>query len=154
VLSRGLLSGSKPGSQGDFRAHLPRFTGENRERNQRLIEALQNLAAEKRISASQLAIAWVLAKGSTIVPLIGARTRGQLEELLGTLQVVLSREDVARIEDAVPASAVAATRYDEQAWVGRSRTSRHAACRSPRSAVRPRNDGFAEQLRQHKCSSE
>lgn len=74
VLSRGLLSGSQPTSQRDFPAHLPRFTGENRERNQRLIETLQKLAAEKSVSASQLAIAWVLSKSNTIVPLTGART--------------------------------------------------------------------------------
>ena len=112
VLSRGLLSGSRPTSQGDFRAHLPRFAGENRQRNQRLIEALQKLAAEKGLSAPQLAIAWVLAKGSTIVPLIGARTRAQLAESLGALHVELSPADVARMEEAVPASAVAGTRYD------------------------------------------
>jgi aryl-alcohol dehydrogenase-like predicted oxidoreductase len=85
VLSRGLLSGSKPAPQNDFRAYLPRFTGENRERNQQLIEALRELAREKGASASQLAIAWVLAKGSTMVPLIGARTRAQLAESLGAL---------------------------------------------------------------------
>jgi aryl-alcohol dehydrogenase-like predicted oxidoreductase len=113
VLSRGLLSGSRPTSQTDFRAHLPRFTGPNRERNQQLIEVLQTLAAEKRVSASQLAIAWVLAKGETIVPLIGARKRSQLAESLGALEVTLTREEVARIEEAVPASAVAGTRYDE-----------------------------------------
>jgi aryl-alcohol dehydrogenase-like predicted oxidoreductase len=56
VLSRGLLSGSKPAA-GDFRAHLPRFAGENGARNQRLVAALQSLAAEKHVSASQLAIA-------------------------------------------------------------------------------------------------
>jgi aryl-alcohol dehydrogenase-like predicted oxidoreductase len=114
VLSRGLLSGSKPASQSDFRAHLPRFTGENRERNERLIEALQKLAAEKGVSASQLAIAWVLAKSPTVVPLIGARTRPQLAESLGALQVALSPADVARIEEAVPASGVAGSRYDAQ----------------------------------------
>jgi aryl-alcohol dehydrogenase-like predicted oxidoreductase len=92
---------------------LPRFTGENRERNQRLIEALQNLAAEKRVSASQLAIAWVLAKGTTIVPLIGARTRAQLAESLGSLQVTLMAAELARVEEAIPASAVAGSRYDE-----------------------------------------
>jgi len=113
VLSRGLLSGSQPTSPTDFRAYLPRFTGENRERNQRLIEALQTLAAEKKVSASQLAIAWVLAKGPTIVPLIGARTRAQLAESLGALQVTLAPHDVAQIELAMPASAVAGTRYDE-----------------------------------------
>jgi aryl-alcohol dehydrogenase-like predicted oxidoreductase len=113
VLSRGLLSGSKPTARGDFRAYLPRFTGENRERNQRLIETLGALAAEKGVTASQLAIAWVLAKGSSIVPLIGARKRTQLAESLGALEVTLTPTDVARIEEAVPADAVAGTRYDE-----------------------------------------
>ena len=113
VLSRGLLSGSKPSSRGDFRAYLPRFTAENRERNQRLIETLQKLAAEKGITASRLAVAWVLAKSPNIVPLIGARTRAQLAESLGALDVQLSPPEIARIEEAVPASAVAGTRYDE-----------------------------------------
>jgi aryl-alcohol dehydrogenase-like predicted oxidoreductase len=112
VLSRGLLSGSRPTSQTDFRAYLPRFSGQNRERNQRLIEALQMLAAEKGVSAPQLAIAWVLAKSATIVPLIGARKRSQLAESLGALEVTLGRDEVARIEEAVPASAVAGARYD------------------------------------------
>ncbi len=113
VLSRGLLSGSKPTREGDFRAHLPRFTSENRERNQRLIDALQKLAAKKDVSASQLAIAWVLTKGSTIVPVIGARTRTQLIESLGALRVMLTPAELARIEEAVPAAAVAGSRYDE-----------------------------------------
>jgi len=112
VLSRGLLSGSKPTTGGDFRANLPRFSGENRERNQRLIEVLQSLAAEKRASGTQLAIAWVLAKGATIVPVIGARTRAQLEESLGALAISLTAADLARIEEAIPPSAVAGTRYD------------------------------------------
>jgi aryl-alcohol dehydrogenase-like predicted oxidoreductase len=112
VLSRGLLSGSKPAEKGDFRAYLPRFTGENREKNERLVRTLQELAAEKGVSATQLAIAWVLAKGETIVPVIGARKRPQLEESLGALEVELSPADLARIEETVPASAVAGTRYD------------------------------------------
>ena len=94
-------------------AYLPRFTGANRERNQRLVEALQAFAAEKGATASQLAIAWVLAKGPNIVPLIGARTRTQLAESLGALQMALTPADLTRIEDALPASAVAGTRYDE-----------------------------------------
>ena len=113
VLSRGLLSGSKPKATGDFRAYLPRFTGANRERNQRVIENLQQLAREKNISGSQLAIAWVLAKGSTIVPLIGARTRAQLAESLGAVHVALTPAELRRIEEAIPASAVAGTRYGE-----------------------------------------
>jgi len=114
VLSRGLLSGSTPAIHDDFRAHLPRFTGENRERNQALIDALRALAAEKDVTASQLAIAWVLAKGENIVALVGARTRAQLAESLGALDVELSPEDMTRIEGAMPASAVAGTRYDER----------------------------------------
>jgi aryl-alcohol dehydrogenase-like predicted oxidoreductase len=113
VLSRGLLSGSQATGKDDFRAHLPRFTGENRKRNQRLVDALHTLAADKRVTASQLAIAWVLAKGDSIVALIGARTREQLEESLGAIDVSLSPEDIARIEEAIPPSAVAGTRYDE-----------------------------------------
>jgi aryl-alcohol dehydrogenase-like predicted oxidoreductase len=113
VLSRGLLSGSKPTSPGDFRAHLPRFTGENRERNQRLVDALQKLASEKAATASQLAIAWVLSKNQNIVPLVGARTRTQLAESLGALDITLSPGEIALIEETVPASAVAGTRYDE-----------------------------------------
>jgi aryl-alcohol dehydrogenase-like predicted oxidoreductase len=113
VLSRGLLSGSRPKSQGDFRAYLPRFTGENLQRNERLVEALRGMADEKGVTASQLAVAWVLAKGRHIVPLIGARTRTQLAESLGALQVALTPNDVERLEAVLPPSAVAGTRYDE-----------------------------------------
>jgi aryl-alcohol dehydrogenase-like predicted oxidoreductase len=113
VLSRGLLSGSRPKSAGDFRAHLPRFSGGNLETNQRVVDTLRQLATEKGATASQLAIAWVLAKDARIVPLIGARTREQLSESLGALQVTLTTAEVSRIEAALPPSAVAGTRYDE-----------------------------------------
>lgn len=114
ALSRGLLAGSKPAAAGDFRAHLPRFSGENRDRNQRLVEALGRLATEMNVRPAQLAIVWVLAKGTDIVPVVGARTRAQLAESLGALAVQLSPTDLARLEEAVPASAVAGTRYDER----------------------------------------
>ncbi len=114
VLSRGLLSGSIPSQSGDFRAHLPRFTGENAIRNRRLVETLNTLSAEKGIRPAQLAIAWVLAKGNAIVPVIGARTRTQLDDALGALAVRLTADDVAHIEQAIPASAVAGSRYDER----------------------------------------
>jgi aryl-alcohol dehydrogenase-like predicted oxidoreductase len=113
VLSRGLLSGSRPKATGDFRALLPRFKGENRERNDRVVGVLRQLALEKALQPSQLAVAWVLAKGKSIVPVVGARTREQLAESLGALHVVLSPSELARIEDAVPMSAVGGTRYDE-----------------------------------------
>lgn len=114
VLSRGLLSGSQPAGKGDYRAYLPRFRGENRQQNQRLIDALSTLAAAKGVSASQLAIAWVLAKGSHIVPVVGARTRAQLAESLGALAVELSPAELARLEEAVSPASVAGTRYDER----------------------------------------
>ncbi|MHC5765980.1 MAG: aldo/keto reductase [Nostoc sp.] len=113
VLSRGLLSGSIPGTQGDFRAYLPRFSKENLAQNQRLIDELKQIAAEKGVLPSQLAIAWVLAKGRNIVPVIGARKRTQLSESLAALDVNLSPEELTRIEAAIPASAIAGTRYDE-----------------------------------------
>lgn len=113
VLSRGLLSGSKPAAQGDFRAHLPRFSGENFSQNEKLIERLNRLASEKGLTAAQLAIAWVLAKGRRIVPLIGARTRAQLSESLGALGVNLTDSELARMEESIPAAAIAGTRYDE-----------------------------------------
>jgi aryl-alcohol dehydrogenase-like predicted oxidoreductase len=113
VLSRGLLSGSKPSPRGDFRAHLPRFSGANRVQNDQLVARLQALAREKEVTGSQIAIAWVLAKSPTIVPVIGARTRAQLTESLGALDIDLSPADVAQIEKAVPADAVAGTRYGE-----------------------------------------
>ncbi|HEX7837553.1 MAG TPA: aldo/keto reductase [Kofleriaceae bacterium] len=111
VLSRGLLTGSRPTGPGDSRAHLPRFTGENRERNQRLVGSLERLAAARGVRPSQLAIAWVLARGPSIVPVIGARTRAQLDESLGALEIRLSPAELAEIEQAVPASEVAGTRY-------------------------------------------
>ena len=112
ALSRGLLSGSQPAKAGDFRAYLPRFTGDNLEQNLRLVAKLKEIAAGKGITPVQLAIAWVMAKGSFIVPVVGARTRAQLAESLGALQVKLTAEEIASLEAAVPADAVAGTRYD------------------------------------------
>lgn len=114
ALSRGLLSGSQPAAAGDFRAHLPRFTGENLARNLQLVDKLNEIARGKGITPAQLAVAWVMAKGSYIVPVVGARTRAQLAESLGALRVSLSTDELAALEAAVPAGAVAGTRYDER----------------------------------------
>lgn len=113
VLSRGLLSGSKPGAANDFRAHLPRFSGENYERNQRLVAGLSAVAAQKRATASQVAIAWVLSKGGDIIPVIGARKRTQLEESLGALPVRLTDEEIAQLEETFAPERVAGSRYGE-----------------------------------------
>jgi aryl-alcohol dehydrogenase-like predicted oxidoreductase len=113
VLSRGLLAGSKPTGARDFRAHLPRFSGANAEKNQQLVDALARLASDRGVKPAQLAIAWVRAKGASIVPTIGARKREQLTDALAALDIALSAEEVAALEAAVPASAIAGTRYAE-----------------------------------------
>ncbi|HEY2106103.1 MAG TPA: aldo/keto reductase [Candidatus Binataceae bacterium] len=114
VLSRGLLSGSPTTGPSDLRSHLPRFTGANLASNQRIVDRLREIAAEKGITQVQLAIAWVLAKKTSLVPVIGARTRTQLRDSLGALNVKLSAEDLAAVEAAVPADAAAGTRYGEE----------------------------------------
>ncbi|SEK90483.1 Predicted oxidoreductase [Stigmatella aurantiaca] len=113
VLSRGLLSGSSTTGKGDFRSYLPRFSGENLVQNQRLVGVLKTLAADKHVSPTQLAIAWVLAKGQRMVPVIGARKRVQLDESLGALGIELSASELKDIEAALPPSEVAGARYGE-----------------------------------------
>lgn len=113
VLSRGLLSGSKPSDKGDFRAYLPRFSGENMQRNSRLVETLNTMAKQKGVTPSQLAIAWVLAKNERYVPVVGARKRSQVEESLGAAAITLKASDLATMEDAIPPDAVAGSRYGE-----------------------------------------
>ncbi len=112
VLSRGLLSGSKPTGRGDLRSHLPRFSGANYERNQPLVEALAQFADQHGLTRSQVAIAWVLSKGSDIIPVIGARTRKQLDESIVALQVAISDADLAALEQIVREEDIAGTRYD------------------------------------------
>ncbi|TBR60578.1 aldo/keto reductase [Westiellopsis prolifica IICB1] len=116
VLSRGLLSGhwSKDRSQTaqDFRSHLPRFSGENLERNLSLVEALRSIAEEQNATVAQVAIAWVLSRGNDIIPLIGARRRNRLEEALAAINLHLTDNQLAQIETAIPPDAVAGDRYD------------------------------------------
>jgi aryl-alcohol dehydrogenase-like predicted oxidoreductase len=112
VLSRGLLSGSVPTGAGDFRARMPRFSGDNFEQNRLVVDKLQAIARAKGITGTQLAIAWVLAKNTGVVPLIGARTRVQLKESLAAVDVQLSPADLAEVEAAVSPAAIAGTRYD------------------------------------------
>jgi aryl-alcohol dehydrogenase-like predicted oxidoreductase len=115
VLSRGLISGhwTKDAGKGgrDFRAHSPRFAGENLDHNLALVERLRAIAEERGASVAQIAIAWVLAKGDDIVPLVGARRRDRLNEALGALSAPLSHEDLVRIEEVVPIGAARGERY-------------------------------------------
>jgi aryl-alcohol dehydrogenase-like predicted oxidoreductase len=114
VLSRGLLAGSRPAAPTDMRAHFPRFQGENLQRNLKLVDALRGIAAAKNATPSQVAIAWVLSRGADIIPLIGARRREQLRDSLAALDLKLTSEELARLESAIPADAVAGTRYGEE----------------------------------------
>jgi aryl-alcohol dehydrogenase-like predicted oxidoreductase len=118
VLSRGLLSGhwraERELPRGDFRRFAPRFTGQHLARNLELVEALRGVADARGVSVAQMAIAWVLARGEDIVPLVGARRGDRLEEALGALALGLAPEDAAAIERAVPAEAVSGARYDKQ----------------------------------------
>jgi aryl-alcohol dehydrogenase-like predicted oxidoreductase len=118
ILSRGLISGHwSPDRQldrGDFRAHAPRFQGENLNRNLELVDALRAIADEKQVSVAQLAIAWVLARGEDIVPLVGARTRERLTEAVHAQSIEFTDDELQRIERAVPPDAAAGSRYAEQ----------------------------------------
>ena len=114
VLSRGLLGGNwraAGAAAGDWRAHGPRFQAGNVEANLALVEALRGIAASRGLSVARLAIAWVLARGEDIVPVLGARRRGQLAETLAALDVALDAADMAAIERAVPKGAAAGERY-------------------------------------------
>src|SRR5579872_3468675 len=96
VLSRGLISGhwsKESAGKGDFRAMSPRFQGDNVDHNLALVDALRKVADAKGVSVAQIAIAWVAAQGSDIVPLVGARRRDRLAEALGAVDVQLTAAD-------------------------------------------------------------
>jgi aryl-alcohol dehydrogenase-like predicted oxidoreductase len=112
VLSRGLIAGTGPsGDPRDFRAHSPRFQGENLDRNLTLVQKLEPIAERHGITVVQLAIAWVAAQGNDIVPVIGMRRRSRLDEAVQAMAVILDSADLAAIEATVPAGSAAGDRY-------------------------------------------
>ena len=111
VLARGLFGGAMQQTRVSTRASLPRYTGENLEKNLAFADALQSVAAEKGASAGQIAIAWVLQRNE-IVPLVGARRPAQLTDALGALNVHLTAADLTAIEAAVPKGAAVGERYN------------------------------------------
>ena len=118
VLSRGLISGhwsvQRAGEQ-DFRGLAsPRFQGDNLRHNLALVENVRAIADRLHATVAQVAIAWVLAQGMDIVPLVGARTRQRLAEALGASALTLSAEDLAALAAALPPDAIAGTRYSAQ----------------------------------------
>lgn len=111
VLSRGLLGGKAPSGARDYRAHLPRFAPENRMQNEAIVDRLRAFAQGRGATPSQIAIAWVLARQPTFVPVIGARTREQLRNALEALASPMGAQDVAELESLIPADAIVGTRY-------------------------------------------
>jgi aryl-alcohol dehydrogenase-like predicted oxidoreductase len=120
-LGRGFLTGQIKSfadlAQDDWRRHSPRFQGENFDRNLALVDRIGEIASEKGVTKSQLALAWVLAQGDDIVPIFGTKRRSYLADNLGAVDVVLSPADLARIEVVAPKGAAAGERYPE---VGRA----------------------------------
>ena len=116
-LGRGFLSGKiqKPEDlpDDDYRKTTPRFQGENFQRNLDLVQRVSEIAREKRCTAAQLALAWVLAQGQDIVPIPGTKRRKYLQENIGALDVDLTSEDLARIDEVAPKDAFAGSRYPE-----------------------------------------
>jgi aryl-alcohol dehydrogenase-like predicted oxidoreductase len=117
-LGRGFLTGNVTSlaelPADDMRRNLPRFAEGNFERNLAIVEALRALAAEKGVTAGQLALAWVQRQGDDIVPIPGTKRRKYLEENWASVQIELSDEDLAAIEGAASVDAVAGARYPER----------------------------------------
>jgi len=117
-LGRGFLTGAikSPAdfAPDDYRASNPRFQGENFAKNLALVESVAAIARNKRIATSQLALAWVLARGEDIVPIFGTKRRTYLAENISALDVTLSPEELATLDAAFPPDAAAGTRYAAQ----------------------------------------
>jgi aryl-alcohol dehydrogenase-like predicted oxidoreductase len=114
-LGRGFLTGRfrrfEDLPANDYRRNSPRFQGENFEKNLRLVDRIREIAAEKSVRASQLALAWVLAQGRDIVPIPGTTARAHLEENVAASAIALTKEDLARIDQAAPRGGAAGDRY-------------------------------------------
>jgi aryl-alcohol dehydrogenase-like predicted oxidoreductase len=116
-LGRGFLTGQIKSpedlEEDDFRRSSPRFQGENFQRNLELVDRVREIASEKGVTPGQLALAWLLAQGSDIVPIPGTKRRKYLEENAGATDITLTEEDLRRIEEAAPVGVAAGERYNE-----------------------------------------
>src|SRR6266550_1090057 len=116
-LGRGFLTGKiqklEDLAENDFRRTVPRFQGDNFQRNLELVKRVEEIVREKHCTPAQLALAWDLAQGNDIVPIPGTKRRKYLQENVGALNVLLTNEDLARIEEAAPKNAFAGSRYPE-----------------------------------------
>ena len=122
-LGRGFLTGAITSvddlAADDFRRHSPRFAEGALATNLRLVDAVRAMAGDKGVTAGQLALAWVLARGVDIVPIPGTKRRRYLEENAAAVEVELTAEDLARLAEVVPAEAVAGDRYPDMRTVER-----------------------------------
>lgn len=116
-LGRGMLSGEikrfEDLAADDYRRHNPRYMGENFDKNLALIEKVEEIAKEKGVTTSQLALAWVMAQGNDIVPIPGTKRVKYLEQNAAAADIILSQEELATIEDVFPKNAAAGLRYPE-----------------------------------------
>ena len=124
-LGRGFLTGKLRNPEkldaGDYRRTSPRFVGENIQHNIALLERIEKIAAEKKCTPAQLALAWILSQGSDIVPIAGTKRRAYLEENVGAVGIPLTPDDLARINHELPSGITAGERYDP---VGMNRLNR------------------------------
>jgi aryl-alcohol dehydrogenase-like predicted oxidoreductase len=122
-LGRGFLSGEIRSiddlAPDDFRRNNPRFQGENFAKNLELVDRVREIAAEKGVTPSQLALAWVLHQGDDIVPIPGTKRVTYLEENAAAADIALTPEDLARLDQAAPAGATAGDRYPDMSSVNR-----------------------------------
>ncbi len=116
-LGRGFLSGEikrfEDLAEDDYRRHSPRFQGENFAKNIQLVHQVEEMAAEKGVTASQLALAWVMAQGDDIVPIPGTKRRKYLEQNAAAASLALTPVDIARLNEAFPLDAASGSRYPE-----------------------------------------
>ncbi|WP_409292501.1 aldo/keto reductase [Peribacillus sp. SCS-37] len=115
-LGRGFLTGQiqkfEDLAEDDYRRHSPRFQGENFEKNIQLVQRIKEIAQDKGVEASQLALAWLLAQGEDIVPIPGTKRRKYLEENIAAAEITLTDEELQQIDDAAPIGAASGLRYD------------------------------------------
>jgi aryl-alcohol dehydrogenase-like predicted oxidoreductase len=120
-LGRGFLSGTIRSiddlDENDFRRHSPRFQGENFQKNLELLERVRQIADEKAVTPSQLALAWVLAQGEHVVPIPGTKHRHYLDENIGALDIQLSEDDLRALDAAAPVGSSAGDRYADMSTV-------------------------------------
>ena len=122
-LGRGFLTGQfrtpEDIPEDDFRRHNPRFQGENFARNLQLVDRVKEIADGKDCTPGQLALAWLLHQGEDVVPIPGTKKRSRLEENVGALDVVLTADDLARLDELTPVGVAAGDRYPDMGSIDR-----------------------------------